>query len=75
MRVQGNRTILYGVGVVGAINWIYSLLEEGSRPKNGKSRLNLHGTISEEKSMELNQFFLFPQFCDVAQVMIIHKMI
>jgi hypothetical protein len=64
--------------VVGAINWTYSLLEEGSRPKTGKSRLNLNGTILKGKSMELNQgFFLnyFFQFCDVAQVMIIHKMI
>jgi hypothetical protein len=26
-------------------------LDEGPRPKSGKSRLNLHGTILEEKSI------------------------
>jgi hypothetical protein len=30
-------------------------LDEGLRPKTGKSRLNLHGTILEGKSIGLNQ--------------------
>jgi hypothetical protein len=30
-------------------------LDEGPRPKTGKSRLNLHGTILEGKSIGLNQ--------------------
>jgi hypothetical protein len=34
------------------INWS---LDEGPRPKTGKSRLNLHGTILEGKSIGLNQ--------------------
>jgi hypothetical protein len=29
-------------------------LDEGPRPKSGKSRLNLHGTILEGKSIDLN---------------------
>jgi len=29
-------------------------LDEGPRPKSGKSRLNLHGTILEGKSIGLN---------------------
>jgi hypothetical protein len=35
-----------------AIDWS---LDEGPRPKAGKSRLNLHGTILEGKSIGLNQ--------------------
>ncbi len=35
-----------------AIDWA---LDEGPRPKTGKSRLNLHGTILEGKSIGLNQ--------------------
>jgi len=31
------------------------LLDEGPRPKNGKSRLNLHGTILEGKSIGSDQ--------------------
>jgi hypothetical protein len=34
-----------------AINWTHSLLDECPRPKSGKSRLNLHGTILEGKSI------------------------
>jgi hypothetical protein len=30
------------------------LLDEGPRPKSGKSRLNLHGTILEENSIGSN---------------------
>jgi hypothetical protein len=30
-------------------------LDEGPRPKSGKSRLNLHGTILEGKSIGLDQ--------------------
>jgi hypothetical protein len=30
-------------------------LDEGPRPKSGKSRLNLHGTILEGKSIDLEQ--------------------
>jgi hypothetical protein len=29
-------------------------LDEGPRPKSGKSRLNLHGTILEGKSIDLD---------------------
>jgi len=31
------------------INWDPWPLDEGPRPKSGKSRLNLHGAIFEEK--------------------------
>jgi hypothetical protein len=34
-----------------AINWTHNLLDECPRPKSGKSRLNLHGTILEGKSI------------------------
>jgi hypothetical protein len=32
-------------------------LNENPRPKNGKSRLNLHGTILESKSISSNKKF------------------
>jgi hypothetical protein len=34
-----------------AIHWTHGLLDEGPRPKNGKSMLNQHGTILEGKSL------------------------
>jgi hypothetical protein len=37
-----------------AINWDPWSLDEGPRPKSGKSRLNLHGTIFEGKSIGSN---------------------
>jgi len=37
------------------INWDPWPLDEGPRPKSGKSRLNLHGAILEENSIGSNQ--------------------
>jgi len=34
---------------------VRATLDEGAKPKSGKSRLNLHGTILEGKSIGLNQ--------------------
>jgi len=36
------------------INWTHSLLDKDQRPKSGKLRINLHGTILEGKSSDSN---------------------
>jgi len=54
MRVQGPNVIEQTNWMI-AINWTHSLLHEDPRPKSGKSRLNLRGTILEEKSIGSDQ--------------------
>jgi len=54
MRVQGPNEIEQTNWMI-AINWTHSLLHEDPRPKSGKSRLNLRGTIREEKSIGSDQ--------------------
>jgi hypothetical protein len=34
---------------------VRATLDEGAKPKSGKSRLNLHGTILDRKSIGLNK--------------------
>jgi len=36
------------------IDWTHSLLDKDQRPKRGKLRINLHGTILEGKSSDSN---------------------
>jgi hypothetical protein len=36
------------------INWTHILLDKDQRPKRGKLRINLHGTILEGKSSDSN---------------------
>jgi hypothetical protein len=38
-----------------ATNWTQGPLNEGPRPKSGKSRLNLNSTVSEGKSTVLRK--------------------
>jgi hypothetical protein len=54
MRVQGPRSNEIEQSYwMRAINLTLWPLDKGPRPKSGKSRLNLHGTISEGKSIDL----------------------
>jgi hypothetical protein len=57
MKVQGpgSNEIDQSYWLMRAINWTPWPLDEGPRPKSGKSRLNLHGTILEAKSIGWDQ--------------------